>query len=78
MKTFRDMANDLHEGLGYTVTPQDFAKIEKTWSKEFSDTKDGVTVYRKEMHDVFSYDIKKQKLFVMKQGWQLMNVKRGY
>ena len=65
------------EGLSYKVS-KDRLDTFKDLSNYRTKTKGTVSVYSKDGKDIFSYDSKTGKLVVMKQGWQLMNLERGY
>jgi hypothetical protein len=74
MKTFRDI---VQEGLTYSVNKEQLDSIKDISGYEIS--KDGKTdLYKKDGEDIFKYDNKKEKLTVIKNGWQLMNLHRGY
>ena len=73
MKSFREIV----EALGYKVTKDeiDAFKNIKDYTKE---TKGTITSYSKDSKIIFTYDSKTKKLSVLKQGWQLMNLERGF
>jgi hypothetical protein len=79
MMTFREMV--ITENLIYTIDSDDFDKIlkdndYKRMSKGGKHEKLKLFGNGKEV--LFNYDEKNKKLVVLKQGWQLMNVERGY
>jgi len=78
MKTFKEM---ILEGLTYTVDLESFNKIfkdndYKRMSKGGKHEK--VKLYGDGKEILFNYNEEKKQLSVLKQGWQLMNIKRGY
>jgi gamma-glutamylcyclotransferase (GGCT)/AIG2-like uncharacterized protein YtfP len=79
MKTFRELSYNslIEEGLIYKVPLE---RIEKFKNIEDYDTesKGTKTVYYKDGKVVFTYDAKTKKLNVIKHGWQLMNLDRGF
>jgi len=76
MKTFRDLAN---ESLSYKINPEEVLKFDGI-DNYIMATKGSILLYSDEntKKPIFSVDTDKNKLIVLKQGWQLMNVKRGY
>jgi len=74
MKTFREFA--LTEGLIYTIKDSDFEKFKDKYTLISTDKKIDLYGINKEI--LFSYNQNKHQITVLKQGWQLMNVKRGY
>ena len=76
MKTFREL---VIENLTYTVAPEDVLHYKGLENYKMTN-KGNVMLYTDEKTNkpIFSLDIKKKTLTVLKQGWQLMNVKRGF
>ena len=73
MKSFREMV----EGLSYKASADDIDAFKniKDYAKE---TKGTITSYYKDGKIIFTYDSKTKKLTIIKQGWQLMNLERGF
>lgn len=74
MKSFRDI---VQESLTYSVNREQLKEIKDLLDYK-SSTNGAVTLYRKDGEDIFRYDSSKQKLTVLKNRWQLMNLRRGY
>jgi len=78
MKTFREMAK-LTEGLSYKISPDEVLKFKGIENYKMTVKGDVMLYHDEKTNDaIFTLDTKKNKLVVLKQGWQLMNVKRGY
>jgi hypothetical protein len=80
MKTFRKIATEdfiLQEGLSYKVQKERVQKFKNLEDYE-TETKGDITSYSLDNEIVFTYNTKTKKLAVLKQGWQLMNLERGF
>jgi len=66
----------LLESLSYTVTKEKFITLDLKDYKKIE--KNGVFYYIKDNEEIFYYIPKKNKLVVTKQGYQLMNIERGF
>jgi gamma-glutamylcyclotransferase (GGCT)/AIG2-like uncharacterized protein YtfP len=79
MKSFREILQDslIGEGLIYTVPLERIEKFKNIEDYD-TETKGTKTLYYKDGEVVFTYDIKSKKINVIKQGWQLMNLDRGF
>jgi len=75
MKTFREIA----EGLSYKISPDEVLKFKDIENYKMT-VKGDIMLYRDEKTNdaIFTLNTKKNELIVLKQGWQLINVKRGY
>ncbi len=67
----------LEVGLSYSLSREKF-KSQFKLNRYSKDANGSVTTYSDKDGEVFSYDNDKQRLSVIRQGWQLRNVQRGY
>jgi hypothetical protein len=76
MKTFREF---ISENLSYKIKPEDVLTY-KGIDNYVMTNKGDIMLYSDENtgEALFTLDTKKNRLTVLKQGWQLMNVKRGF
>ncbi len=74
MKSFREI---IQEGLSYSIDKEQLKKFKNLEDYKTSN-KGTITSYIKDNKIIFSYDSKTGKLIVLKQGWQLMNLERGF
>ena len=78
MKTFREM---VLENLIYGIKPEDFDELlKKNDYKRMSKggKHEKIMLFGNGKDVLFNYNQEKNKITVLKQGWQLMNVKRGF
>jgi hypothetical protein len=71
------MRFSLKEGLSYSLSKTRFFS-DFNLNKYTTHLENDEVVYSDEAGKVFSYNKKKQRLTVLRQGWQLMNIMRGY
>ena len=73
MKSFREIV----EALTYKASEEDISNFKNIddYNKEI---KGSVTSYIKDKKVIFNYDSKTKKITIIKQGWQLMNLERGF
>jgi len=78
LKTFREI---IFEGLSYKVKEEEFEKIldnNKFVRMSKGGKKEKIKLFGDGKEVIFSYEDKTKRLIILKQGWQLMNIKRGY
>ena len=73
MKSFREIV----EALTYKASEEDISNFKNIddYNKEI---KGSITSYIKDKKVIFNYDSKTKKITIIKQGWQLMNLERGF
>jgi len=78
MQTFQQIFQQISEGLGYKIPYKELTKIADFSKYKVSKNKNGVDNYSVDGEVIFSYDKENERLIIKKNGWQLMNIKRGW